>query len=220
MMFEGLKTASPIVMSAIMALTPFLTILLEYIFYRKKFEIAIIFALVIGATGSIWIIFDADFKQILSFNIGRGESLFLIGCSCQAIYTLLIPILNEGESSTEQTSNTMLVSALILMLIDFNEITSTSWSEVSLYTWLTILYLSLFATASAFFIIQYARNFLPSTYVMAYYYMVPMWVMIFETIIFGTLFRSTVWIGCLAIIFAFSTILFKDTKLTLPQKHN
>lgn len=216
MMFEGLKTASPIAMSAIMALTPFLTIMLEYIFYRKKIEIAIALSLVIGAIGSLWIIFDANLNQILNFDIGKGESLFLIGCSCQAIYTLLIPILNEGETTLEQTSNTMLVSAILLIMIDFKAIASTSWNEVTLDTWLTILYLSVFATAIAFFIIQYARNFLPTTYIMAYYYTVPMWVLIFETIIFGTFFRSELWLGCFAIIFAFSTILLKDTKLRLP----
>ena len=201
-----------------MALTPFLTIILEYIFYRKKFKMVIVLALVIGAVGSIWIIFDANFKQILSFEIGRGESLFLIGCSCQAIYTLLIPILNEGETTLEQTSNTMLISAILLILIDFKVITSTAWDEITLDTWLTILYLSFFATAIAFFIIQYARNFLPSTYIMAYYYMVPMWVLIFETIIFGTFFRSAVWLGCFAIIFAFSTIFFEDIKLKFLQR--
>ena len=213
MMFEGLKTASSISMSATMTLTPFLAVILEYIVFRKVVERTILLALLMGASGSVWIIFDADLSRIASLKLGRGEALFLVGCLCQAIYTLLIPILNEGEEPLEQTSNTMLVSALILIIINFQIVKDTEWNKISLTTWTTILYLAIFATAIAFFILQFARNVLPSTYIMAYYYVVPVWVLIFEVLIFRTRFEPTIWLGSIAIISTFVVIIFKDINL-------
>ena len=132
LMFEGLKTASPIAMSAIMTMTPFLASVLEYFIYKRRTDLIIFVALLIGAFGSVWIIFDADFKKIIYFNIGHGETLFLFGCAAQALYTILVKTLNEGESALEQTSNTMLVSAILLVIIDFKEIINTNLITESL----------------------------------------------------------------------------------------
>lgn len=210
LMFEGLKTASPITMSAIMTLTPFLAAILEYFIYKTRLELIVFFALLIGATGSIWIIFDADFNKLINLNIGHGETLFLIGCFAQALYTILIPALNEGESALEQTSNTMLVSSGLLLIIDFRVITSTNWTELSLNVWITILYLSIFATAIAFFILQYSRNFLTGASVMSYYYIVPMWVLILDITILGNSVKPQIWLGCFAVICTFFIIFIND----------
>lgn len=218
LMFEGLKTASPIAMSAIMTLTPFLAAILEYFIYKTRLELIVCLALLIGASGSIWIIFDADFNKLINLNIGRGETLFLIGCFAQALYTILIPALNEGESALEQTSATMLVSAGLLLIIDFRVITSTNWTELSLNVWITILYLSIFATAIAFFILQYSRNFLTGASVMAYYYIVPMWVLIIDIIILGNSVKPQIWLGCFAVICTFFIIFINDINFEKKSK--
>ena len=218
LMFEGLKTASPIAMSAIMTLTPFLAAILEYFIYKTRLELIVCLALLIGASGSIWIIFDADFNKLINLNIGRGETLFLIGCFAQALYTILIPSFNEGESALEQTSATMLVSAGLLLIIDFRVITSTNWTELSLNVWITILYLSIFATAIAFFILQYSRNFLTGASVMAYYYIVPMWVLIIDIIILGNSVKPQIWLGCFAVICTFFIIFINDINFEKKSK--
>ena len=46
--------------------------------------------------------------------------------------------------------------------------------------WITIYYLTLFSTASSFFLLQYATLRLPSAKVMAYSYLTPAWVMLWE----------------------------------------
>ena len=209
-MFEGLKTASPIAMSAIMTLTPFLAMTLEYFIYRRQLDLFIFLALLIGAAGSVWVVFDGDFNRIVNFDIGYGETLFLFGCTAQALYTVLIRTLNEGESTLEQTSNTMLVSAILLIIIDFKVIVNTNWVSLSSIVWVSIAYLSVFATAIAFFIIQFSRNYLSSTYVMAYYYIVPMWVILFETVVLGNVVNPQIWLGCFAIICTFFIIFIRD----------
>ena len=213
LMFEGLKTASAVSMSAIMTLTPFIAVILEYILERRKIKGMTFVALFIGALGSLWIIFDANFLKIISFNIGYGETLFFIGCVCQALYTVLVPKFNSGESDLEQTTKIMISSALIIILFDLEAITSTSWYSLGPMIWLTILYLSIFATAGAFFIIRYSRNTISGTNVMAYYYLVPMWVLIFEVLVKGNIPKFEIWLGCFAIILTFTMILSKDVKL-------
>ena len=213
LMFEGLKTSPSTSLSAVLTLTPLIAAILEFVFFKKKISKFDLVAFFIGALGAMWIIFEADKSKFFTFDIGYGEAIFLIGCICQVTYTMLLVKLNSGESTIEQTSVIMLFSGIILIFFDFKVIFHTEWLELEPLVWITIGYLSIFATAAAFFIIQYSRKFLPSSYLMAYYYLVPMWVLIFEIIFFQSVFAPKIWIGFLAIICAFSIILYKDIKL-------
>jgi drug/metabolite transporter (DMT)-like permease len=81
----------------------------------------------------------------------------------------------------------MLVAGSILLgVMSWQEIVATDWRALAPVIWITIGYLTVFSTAASFFMLQYATLRLPSAKVMAYSYLTPAWVMLWE-IGFGSL---------------------------------
>ena len=204
-MFEGLKTAKPVSMSVVFTLTPLLAGLFDYLLSGRKMSQRVLCAIIIGGFGAIWIIFDGDVGKLLRLDVGRGEVLFLIGCTGHAIYAALIPRLNKGETPLAQTLGTLMACALILALLGSNSISNTEWIFLPPLIWLVIIYLAVFATAASFFLIQFAAVRLSSVKVMAYTYAIPFWVAFFNWFAGGGIPQVKLLWGVLAI---FSVLLF------------
>ena len=78
--------------------------------------------------------------------------------------------------------------------------------------WITIGYLTLFSTSASFFMLQYATLRLPSAKVMAYSYLTPAWVILWE-IGFGSLLPPAhVLLGISATIVALLMLLRNDAQ--------
>ena len=177
-MFEGLKTSTAVSMSAVFTLTPLITGLSAHFLGIQALRRNILYAVIIGATGALWVIFEGNFENLLALNIGRGELIFFVGCVCHALYAVFIPVLNRGESSIIQTSGVLIFSGLIVCSLGANQILKTSWLSLSALVIFSIFYLSIFATAVTFFLIQFSAKKIGSTKVMSYTYAIPFWVAI------------------------------------------
>ena len=175
-MFEGLKTASPLSMSVIYSLTPIMAGAFDFILVRRKMSGSVLIAILCGAFGAIWVIFDGDLEKLLNLNIGRGELLFILGCAGHALYAALIPVLNRNEPPLSQTFGTLIACTLLLSFVGYDQIFATEWVSLSLFVWMTTFYLAIFATAISFFLIQFSARRLSSVKVMAYTYAIPFWV--------------------------------------------
>ena len=76
---------------------------------------------------------------------------------------------------------------------------------------MTIGYLTLFSTASSFFLLQYATLRLPSAKVMAYSYLTPAWVMLWELGFGSALPPIPVLLGIMATVVALLMLLRNET---------
>ncbi len=175
-MFEGLKTANPISMSAIFTLTPIIAGIFDHIISKRKMSLTVWIAVLVGGGGALLIIFEGKIVRLLNFEIGYGEALFFVGCVCHALYAALIPKLNKGESAISQTFGTLLAASVILSMLSAKKIVQTDWISLSAMVWFSLIYLAVFATAASFFLIQFSSRRLSSLKVMAYTYAVPFWV--------------------------------------------
>ena len=182
-MFEGLKTANPISMSAVFTFTPIMAGIFDLFLSKRKLSLKTWVSVLFGGVGALWIIFDGVFSNLIELKIGYGEMLFFIGCAGHAFYAALIPRLNRGETPLAQTFGTLLAATLILSIVGGKEILTTVWSSLSHGVWLTLIYLAVFATAASFFLIQFAARRLSSLKVMAYTYAVPFWVTALEVLL-------------------------------------
>jgi drug/metabolite transporter (DMT)-like permease len=70
--------------------------------------------------------------------------------------------------------------AIILTLFGWQDIRATDWASLSSLVWIAILYVAVFASAATFVLLQYASLHLPSAKVMAYTYLTPSWVILWE----------------------------------------
>ena len=180
MMFEGLKTAPPVSTSAVFTLTPVMSAGFGWLLLRQITTPRMAFALTLAAAGAVWVIFRGNIAAILAFNIGKGEAIFFIGCIAHAIYTPMVRKLNRGEPPLVFTLGTLLAGLIILSIFGAPEIIATDWASLPVIVWITVFYLAVIASSATFYLLQYAALRLPSAKVMAYTYLVPAWVIVWE----------------------------------------
>jgi drug/metabolite transporter (DMT)-like permease len=140
----------------------------------------IAFALAIGAMGAIWVIFRADLAAIRAFQIGPGEAVFFWGCVAHAAYTPLVRVLNRGEPILAFTFLTLSACAGILLVWGRGGDPGDGLDGLRPLVWVTLIYIALIASSTTVFLVQYAAMRLPSSKVMAYTYLTPSWVLIWE----------------------------------------
>lgn len=179
-MFEGLKTAAPVSMAAVFTLTPLLSAGLGWIVLRQAAGGAVLLALATGGLGALWVIFRGDIAAFLAFELGRGEAVFLAGCVAYALYATLLRRFDRGESSIPFNAMILAVGAGLLAVWSVPFWRTTDWGALPPIVWITIAYTAVAATAASFVLIQVASLRLPAAKVMAYTYLVPSWVILWQ----------------------------------------
>jgi drug/metabolite transporter (DMT)-like permease len=179
-MFEGLKTAEPVSMAAVFTLNPALTAVFGFVLLRQVTTLRMALAIAVGGAGALWVIFRADLAALRAFEIGRGEAVYFWGCIAHALYAPLLRRLSRGEPALAFNAGIVTAGAVILCLWAGPQILATDWAALPRIVWVTLLYVTLFATALTFVILRFAALRLPSAKVMAYTYIVPSWVILWE----------------------------------------
>lgn len=182
-MFVALTMTAPVATSAIFTLIPLMTALFGYLLLRQKVTPLVAASLVLAGLGSVWVIFRGDPSAIASFEIGNGELIYLGGCVCYAFYSPLVRKLNRGDGALAMSFWTLFAATIWIVLYGFPQILATDWLALPPVVWWVLVYLAIFPTALSFFCLQYASMRLPSSKVLAYGYMTPVFVILFEGLI-------------------------------------
>ncbi len=180
LMFEGLKTAPAVSTAAVFTLTPIMAGLFGWLVLRQVTTPRMMLALAIGGTGALWVIFRADLAALLAFDIGRGEAIYFVGCIAHALYAPMVPRLNRGEPTVVFTFGTLAAGTLCLAVIGGPAVLATPWASLSPFVWFVIAYLAVVASSATFVLLQFASMRLKAAKVMAYTYLTPSWVILWE----------------------------------------
>ncbi|RKF13091.1 DMT family transporter [Roseovarius spongiae] len=180
LMFEGLKTAQPVSASAVFTLTPILAGGFGYILLGQAPTRRMALAIGIGALGALWVIFRADLTALLALEVGRGEVIYFWGCVAHALYIPLVGRLNRGEPAIVFSFGTLVAAGLIVAAAGAGDIIATDWAALPAIVWITLVYIAVFASAVTFVLVQFASLRLPSAKVMAYTYLTPSWVLLWQ----------------------------------------
>ncbi|OUS36770.1 EamA family transporter [Rhodobacterales bacterium 56_14_T64] len=180
LMFYGLKTAAPVSAAAVFTLTPVLSAIAGWFLLRQVTTPRMALALAIGGAGALWVIFGADWATLKAFQFGPGESIYFWGCVAHAVYTPLVRKLNRGEPAVVFTFGMLVAGTAILLVFGWADIRATNWLQLPVIVWIGLGYLAIFASATTFVLLQFAALHLPSAKVMAYTYLTPSWVIIWE----------------------------------------
>ena len=218
LMFEGLKTSAPVRSAAVFTLVPAMSGVFAWFLLRQRTTPRMVLALVIGGAGALWVIFRADFGALLAFDVGRGEVIFFFGCIAHGLYTPLVRKLNRGESAVVFSFGVLVAGALWLAVVGAGDIRATDWGALRPMVWITILYVSLGASAITFVLVQYAALRLPSAKVMAYTYLVPSWVIVWEAALGNPLPPMLVSAGVGLTVLALLLLLRDDDAVQISEK--
>lgn len=207
LMFEGLKTAPPVSAAAVFTLTPVMAAGFGWLFLRQRLTGRMALALVIGGLGALWVIFRADLQALLAMEIGRGEVIYFVGCIAHAAYAPLVRKLNRGEPAVVFTFGMMLAGTLLLALYAWPAVLATDWAALPGVVWVTLVYVAVAASAMTFVLLQYASLRLPAAKVMAYTYLVPSWVILWEILLHGAVPAGLVLAGVAMTMLALGLLL-------------
>lgn len=180
LMFQGLKTAEPVSTAAVFTLTPIMAAGFGWLTLRQRLTPRMALALIVGAVGALWVIFRADPARLLSLHVGQGEVIYFAGCVAHALYAPLVRKLNRGEPAVVFTFGMMVAGWVLLTLAGWQPIQATDWANLPAIVWVTLIYVAVAASAATFVLLQFATMRLPAAKVMAYTYLVPSWVILWE----------------------------------------
>lgn len=210
LMFEGLKTAPPVSAAAVFTLTPVLAALFGWILLRQVTNGRMAAALMAGAAGALWIIFRGDPAAFLRFEIGRGEAIYFVGCAAHAAYVPLVRLLHRGERAIVFTFGTLLAGTAVLATLGLDVIRATEWAALPGIVWVALAYTTVLATAASFVLTQYAALRLPAAKVMAYTYLIPAWVILWQVALGGGAPAGGVAVGVVAVMAALGLLLKEE----------
>lgn len=207
LMFEGLKTAAPVSAAAVFTLTPVMAAGFGWLFLRQRLTGRMAVALAIGGAGALWVIFRADLGALLAFQVGRGEAIYFVGCVAHAAYAPLVRKLNRGEPAVVFTFGMMVAGTVLLALYAWPAVVATDWAALPGIVWVTLVYVAVAASAMTFVLLQYASLRLPAAKVMAYTYLVPSWVALWELVLHGQVQPGLVLVGVAMTVLALGLLL-------------
>jgi drug/metabolite transporter (DMT)-like permease len=194
-LFEALKTSPAVTIGAMFTLTPFLTAGIAYLLLKQKSSTYNLIALLIAAIGAVWVIFRGDLALLSAFDLGRGEKIFLIGVLAHAAYIPLARMLDRGEPVMVFSFGVLAGGSIPLLIFGYDKLAGTDWSSIPVVVWVTLAYMIVFATLITFVLLQYGNQRLPGAKVMAYTYLIPSWVIVWEALLGRGLVGGSVLIG-------------------------
>ena len=180
LMFEGLKTAHAVPAAAVFTLTPLMAAGFGWLTLRQRLTARMGAALALGALGAAWVIFRGDLGAALRLEIGRGEVIYFFGCVAHALYAPLVRKLNRGEPAITFTFLMMVAGFALLTAYGGRAVLDTNWAALPAIVWICLVYVAVAASALTFVALQFASLRLPAAKVMAYTYLVPSWVILWE----------------------------------------
>lgn len=218
LMFYGLQTAPPVSAAAVFTLTPVVSAIAGWVLLRQITTPRMAMALTIGAIGALWVIFRADWQMFRAFQIGEGEIIYFWGCVAHAIYTPMIRRLNRGEPAVVFTFGTLVAGCLLLVLFGWSDLKATDWAALPAIVWIGLFYISFFATAASFVLVQFSSLRLPSAKVMAYTYLVPSWVILWEIALGKPVPTGLILGGVALTVIALLMLLKEEAPRNSPQR--
>ncbi|MBK5926186.1 EamA family transporter [Rhodobaculum claviforme] len=115
------------------------------------------------------------FAALVAGSFGLGGL-----AAAHALFTPLVARLNRGEPAAISTLLVMLGGLAVLVAVSGGALLATDWGALPPIVWITAVYLGIPATAVTFLLLRYAAMRLPSAKVMAYTYLVPSFVIVWE----------------------------------------
>lgn len=180
-MFVSLRLTTPVATGAVFTLMPLLTAVFGYFLLRQAPSGVVWASLVFAGLGAVWVIFRGDLDAIIAFDIGLGETIFLAGVIAHSIYGPLIrKLYDDREPLVAFTLWTLVATGLCITVYGAGDLFTTDWAALPSIVWVAIIYLAVMTTAGTTFLIQFSAMHLPAAKVLAYTYLTPGLIIVYE----------------------------------------
>ena len=183
LMFEALRSTDPVRTGAIFCALPLLSAAAARVIMGQHTRASQWALLMLGAVGAAFVVFDGSFGAAGAVSLGRGELLFFLGTLSFSLYSPLVRRLHGGDDLIVLTFWTLAVGAIGLSLVSLPTALVTPWDGVGWRVHAGIAWLGIANTALTFLLIKFASTRLPSSKVMAYTLLTPVFVVAIELVL-------------------------------------
>ena len=171
LMFEALKTTSPLNTSTIFTTLPLLTLFIGR-FLGEKTRAKQVAVLALSTVAALWVVFRGDWNKLTRLQFSEGDPIFFLGTVCLALYVVSLKKLHrDGESKVRFTFYSLLAATVLLFassMLRFGSIPVPSPR-----VWAGLGYLAVLSTAVTFWLAQHAAVRLGPNRVAAYTFLTP-----------------------------------------------
>ncbi|MFV0473271.1 MAG: DMT family transporter [Pikeienuella sp.] len=209
LMFEALRLTDPVSTGAVFTLTPIMAAGFGWLLMRQRTTRRMAVSLALAGIGAVWVIFRGDPAAMLALDLGRGEAIYFIGCALHALYAPLGRKLHRGEPVVVYAFGGLIGGLIVTGFYGAGAIAATDWAALPPVVWAALFYLGVAATACTLFLVMFATLRLPAAKVMAYGYLTPSFVILWEGFFGGAWVAPTAWFGVAATVAAL-LLLLKD----------
>ncbi|OLP44257.1 DMT family transporter [Rhizobium oryziradicis] len=179
-MFIALQFTAPVATGAIFTIMPLMSAGFAWLLMRQRTRGRVLVSLSIAAIGAIWVIFRGDIQALLSFDLGKGEMIYLVGVTAHAIYVPLLRKFNENEPPLIFMFWTAVATLAFILIPGTPKLLALDYASVPPLAWFMVVYLAIVMTLITFLLLQYAAQRLPAPKVLAYSYLTPTFIILLE----------------------------------------
>ncbi|ODA39488.1 DMT family transporter [Desulfosporosinus sp. BG] len=146
--FTSLKYTTAINSSLIGAMNPMVTTILAAVFFSERLTLWRLLGIFLSFSGVFLFITNGDLQLISQFQFNKGDLIMLLAVCCFAVYSLLSRRYMKQYllSPLMVTAYTFLICVVISIPFVLWENPATYLSSATLRGWLSILYMSVFAS--------------------------------------------------------------------------
>ena len=213
--FSSLRYTSAINSSLIGATNPVLTCLMAALFFNEKLTRKRILGIIFSFAGVFLTITNADWQLISTFSFNPGDILMFSAVFCWALYALL------GRGYMQQyaltplmvTSYTFFICVIISIPFVLWENPASYLARTSVNGWLSILYMSIFASVLGYLSQMFAIERIGASRTAVFVNLVPIFTIIQSVLILGESFTLFKCVGACSIILGVYLATRSDTEI-------
>ncbi len=200
--FSALRYTTAINSSLIGATNPVLTTLMAVLFFKEHMTPKRLIGIIFSFSGVFLIVTNADWLLISTFNFNLGDMLMFSAVFSWALYALLSRSYMQKYclSPLMVTAYTFLVCVVISIPFVIAENPSSYLSKTSVAGWLSIAYMSIFASVLGYLIQLFAIEKIGASRAAVFVNLVPIFTIVQSVFILGESFTLFKCIGALGIV--------------------
>ncbi|WP_088228335.1 DMT family transporter [Desulfosporosinus sp. FKB] len=192
--FTSLKYTSAINSSLIGAMNPIVTTFLAVLFFAERLTPSRLLGLILSFLGVFFVITNGDLQLVSQMRFNKGDIVMLVAVCCFAVYSLLSRrfMKRYNLSPLMVTAYTFLICVIISFPFFLWEKPSAYLASTSASGWLSILYMSVFASVLGYLIQMVAIQRIGAPRTAIFVNLVPIFTIIQSVTILGesvTLFK-------------------------------
>ncbi len=215
--FESLNTTTVLNTGTLFTLVPSITALLSILIFRETIHPDRAFAYLLGAIGTVWVVFKGQMDSLLSFSLNQGDLIFVAGVLAMCLYSISMKFLYRSDEMIVLVFCTLVGGSIWMSLAIVISDQPLQWNLIQGQLIFQMLYLSAGATLVTGYLYQKTTIILGPNRVMAYIYLNPAAVAILLLFVYEVPLQISVFPGILISIAA-TFMLQKNKTEAITQK--